>query len=159
TTAGVMTDVVAIGGPGDEDVARASLDANGDLVIGGTFSSPTVAIRGGPPLATAGGKDIFVAALSTSLEHSWSVRFGGAGDDHLRALALGRSDVVAITGEFASSIAFGDRTWHADGAADGAPGEIDFFVATLGEKGVPTWSLAAGGPSPDRGLGVAIDAS
>lgn len=159
TRAGAMIDVVGIGGPGDEDVARARLDAGGNLIIGGTFSSPTLAIRGGPPLFSAGGRDLFVAALTPSLEHAWSVRYGGDGDDFLRDLALGPSDMVAITGEFPSSINFGTQTWTASGAADGAPAAIDFFVATLGGQGVPTWSFAGGGPLPDRGLGVAVDTS
>jgi hypothetical protein len=158
TAAGAMLDVVAFGGPGDEDVARARLDARGDIVVGGVFSSPVLSVLGGPALASAGGKDAFVAALSPSLRHVWSVRFGGDADDYLRDLATAPSGNVAITGEFRDSVTFGQKTWFAARPADAATSDIDFFVATLDDHGIPLWSYAAGGEGADRGLGVAVDA-
>jgi hypothetical protein len=157
TAAGAMSSVVAFGGAGDEDVARARLDAQGNIVVGGVFSSQTLSVLGGEPLASAGGRDAFVAALSPSLEHLWSVRFGGDADDYLRDLATSASGKIAITGEFRDSITFGTKTWFAARASDAATSDIDFFVATLGDRGLPSWSYAAGGEGADRGLGVAVD--
>jgi hypothetical protein len=156
TTAGVMTSAIAFGGTGDEDVSRARLDSNGNVVLGGVFSSPSLSILGGPPLTSAGGKDAFVATLSPALEHRWSVSFGGDGDDYLRDLATGPAGLIAITGEFRDTITFGKKRWTA-ARGDAATSDVDFFVATLGERGAITWSNAGGGPSTDRGLGVAID--
>jgi hypothetical protein len=158
TPSGTMTSVVAFGGTGDEDLAGAKLDDSGDVIIGGTFSSPSLSIFGGPALLSAGGRDLFVASLSRTLGHYWSVRFGGPLDDYLRDFVLAPNGEIALTGEFRDSITFGPDTWKAARAADASTSEIDFLVATLGTLGVPTWSFAAGGPLPDRGLGIAVDA-
>jgi hypothetical protein len=159
TAAGAMSSVVAFGGTGDEDVARARLDAHGDIIVGGVFASPMLSVLGGEPLASAGGRDAFVAALSPSLAHLWSVRFGGDADDYLRDLATSPSGKIAVTGEFRDSVTFGASTWVAARAADAATSDIDFFVALLGDRGVPLWSHTAGGDGADRGLNVAIDAT
>jgi len=73
-------------------------------------------------------------------------------------LALGHLGEIAIAGEFRNTIRFGTETHTASGADAGAT-EIDVFLAKLADNGDPTWSISAGGPAPDRGLGVAIDAS
>ncbi|HEX4339286.1 MAG TPA: hypothetical protein VH062_25435 [Polyangiaceae bacterium] len=158
STAGVMTSAVAFGGTGDEDVSRARLDSSGNVVVGGVFSSPTLSVLGGPALKSKGGRDGFVAVLSPSLAHTWSVSFGGDGDDYLRDLATGPSGTIAITGEYRDSIQL-DKLYHAAKDGDAATTDIDFFVATLGSDGNVTWSATAGGPSADRGLGVAMDES
>jgi hypothetical protein len=154
---GTMTSVIAFGGPGDEDVSAAKLDAHGNLVLAGVFSSPSVSVFGTGALQTAGGRDLFVAALSPSLAPLWSVRFGGDADDYLRDLAVNAAGTIAITGEFRNSIDLGGRTWIAARDTDAGTSDIDFFVATLGDAGIPTWSSAAGGALADRGLGVALD--
>jgi hypothetical protein len=118
-----------------------------------------LSVLGGAPLASAGGRDAFVAALSPSLAHLWSVRFGGDADDYLRDLATSPSGKIAVTGEFRDSVTFGASTWVAARAADAATSDIDFFVALLGDRGVPLWSHTAGGDGADRGLNVAIDAA
>jgi hypothetical protein len=158
TAEGAMSSVVAFGGAGDEDVARARLDARGDIIVGGVFTSRMLSVLGGEPLASAGGKDCFVAALSPSLAHLWSVRFGGDADDYLRDLATSPSGKIAVTGEFRDSVTFGATTWAAARTEDAATSDIDFFVATLGDRGAPLWSHTAGGTGADRGLNVAIDA-
>ncbi len=66
-----MTSAVAFGGRGDDDVSRARLDSNGNVVVGGVFSSPTLSVLGGPALKSKGGRDGFVALLSPSLAHTW----------------------------------------------------------------------------------------
>ncbi len=157
TQAGVLTSVVAFGGANDEQVEGAQLDSSGRLVLVGNFSSPSLAILGGGALHSAGGEDIFVARLSSTLEEEWSVSFGGDADDAVRDFSIGPNETLAITGEFRDHLQLGDRGWDAAASADAGPSQIDFFVATLDENGQPLWSYAAGGPGQERGLGVAAD--
>jgi hypothetical protein len=157
SVAGTMSSVVAFGGPGDETVQGARVDSNGSIVVAGDFSSPSLSVFGGAPLANAGGSDAFVARLRGDLSHIWSTRFGGDGDDHVRDLALGPSGEIAVTGEFQNSIEFAPRTHLAVRGSDAGPSAIDIFLAKLSQDGVPVWSLSAGGAAMDRGLGVAMD--
>ena len=157
---GDMSSVVTFGGTGDEVIAQAHLDGAGNVVLAGSFDSPTLSVLGGKALSSAGGDDFFVAKLSPNLAHIWSERFGGDADDLVRDLAVTSSGALAITGEFRNRLTIGDRTFDASRAADaGAVSAIDLFVAELDADGNPTWSFATGGPAPDRGLGVALDAS
>jgi hypothetical protein len=160
STSGVMSRVVAFGGSGDEVIAQAHLDGAGNVVLAGSFDSPTLSVLGGKALSSAGGDDFFVAKLSPSLAHVWSTRFGGDADDLVRDLAVMPDGSLAITGEFRNRLTIGDRTFDASRAADAGPASaIDIFVAELDANGNPLWSFATGGPAPDRGLGVALDAS
>jgi hypothetical protein len=159
STSGVMTSAIAFGGSGDEGLEQARLDSAGNVVLAGTFNSPTLSVLGGPSLQTAGAADVFIARLSPSLQHQWSVRFGGGADDFVRDLAVGPGNMLAITGEFRNRMAIGKDTWNAARATDAGTSNIDLFVATLDAGGTPTWSFAAGGPAPDRGLGIAVDPS
>jgi hypothetical protein len=152
-----MSSVVAFGGPGDEAVQGARLDSDGTVVVAGDFTSPSLSVLGGAPLANAGGSDAFVARLRGDLSHVWSTRFGGDADDHVRDLALGPRGEIAITGEFQNSIEFVPRVHLAARGPDAGPSAIDVFLAKLSQDGVPIWSMSAGGAAMDRGLGVAMD--
>jgi hypothetical protein len=159
STAGELTSVETFGGPGDEDVATARIDASKNLVIAGQFTSPTLSVFGAPALRNAGGRDAFVVKLTPALASIWAVSFGGDADDFVRDAAVGPGGVVAITGEFRDRIAIGADTWDAARAADAGagPSDIDVFVAKLDANGRPLWSFATGGPAPDRGLNIAVD--
>jgi hypothetical protein len=159
SASGTMSSVVGFGGSGDEAVEGARLDSDGSFVLAGDFGSPNLSVLGGKSLVNVGGNDVFVARLGVDLSHSWSVSFGGDGDDHIRDLALGPRGEIAITGEFQNSIEFAPRSHVAARGPDSGPSAIDMFLAMLSKDGVPTCSLSAGGGAMDRGLGVAIDAS
>jgi len=153
---GKMTDATSFGGTGDEQLAGAVIDSNGNVVIAGSFSSPTLPIFGGDSLLNAGGNDIFVACLGSDLGFRWSKRFGGEADDLARDLAVGPGGVIGVGGEFRNHIVFDDRM-HDASRADAGVSEIDAFVVKLSEEGTVLWSFAAGGPAPDRTLSVAFD--
>lgn len=157
STGGTMSNVVSFGGPDDEIVQGARLDSDGSIVIAGDFTSPSLSVLGGRPLANAGASDMFMARLRGDLSEAWSTSFGGDGDDHVRDLALGPDGEIAITGEFQNSIVFMPRTHRAARGSDAGPSAIDMFLAKLSKDGVPVWSLSAGGAAMDRGLGVAMD--
>jgi hypothetical protein len=155
---GKMTSATSFGGPGDEQVARAEIDQHGNVVIAGSYSSPTLSILGGDSLLNAGATDIFVTCLSPALAHQWSKSFGGDADDLARDLTIGPSGIIGVGGEFRDRITFGDKMYDAK-RSDAGVSEIDAFVLKLTEEGDVIWSYAIGGPAPDRTLGVASDPS
>lgn len=155
---GKMTSATSFGGTGDEQIARAVLDADGNVVVAGSFTSPTLSVLGGDSLLDAGGNDIFVACLGSDLGFRWSKRFGGDADDLARDVAVGPRGEIAVGGEFRNRITFEDRTYEA-ARADADVSEIDAFVVKLSQEGLVLWSRAVGGPAPDRTLAVALDSA
>jgi hypothetical protein len=153
---GKMTSATSFGGTGDEQIARAQIDQNGNVVIAGSFSSPTLSVLGGDSLPNAGATDVFVACLSPALAHQWSKSFGGDADDLARDLTIGPAGVIGLGGEFRDRIELGDKTYDAK-RADAGVSEIDAFVLKLSGAGDVLWSYVIGGPAPDRTLGVASD--
>jgi hypothetical protein len=159
SSSGVMSRVVSFGGPGDEIIEEARGDSDGSIVIAGDFTSTSLSIFGGRNLSNHGGYDFFVGRLDPDLSEHWSESFGGSGDDRVRDMALGPGGEIAIAGEYRDTIGFGSDLHVATPPGDGGPAEIDIFLAKLSNDGAPEWSVSAGGPDQDRGLGVAVDAS
>jgi hypothetical protein len=82
---GSLAWVTTAGTPGDDDIRNAAVD--GDLVlVAGNFEG-TLAL-GDDVLVSAGSSDFFVAALGRADGAvRWARRFGGAGDDRVRAMS------------------------------------------------------------------------
>jgi hypothetical protein len=120
------------------DIAGLALDANGQLVIGGTTSNPGLA-AGSVTSGAAGGSDAFVARVAASLAVSASDRlayYGGSGDD--KATAFGFADGEA---------------WIAGTAGTDLPGQApvgkqDGFLANIDvDTGAVAWSRRFTGPA------------
>jgi outer membrane protein assembly factor BamB len=76
----------------------------GDVMIAGSFDGTTS--FGGGPLASAGGRDVFVARLDAAGHHVTSKRFGDAETQSVSA-AAGSPKAFALVGHFAGTIDFG----------------------------------------------------
>lgn len=122
---------------------------DGAAVITGAFAG-TMDLGGGP-LVTAGSDDIFLAWLSPKGEHVWSRRFGGAGHDLGKGIALDPSDTIAVAGLSTGTVDFGGGPQAGGGAYDG-------FVAFYASDGEPQGAhvLGAAGAMTEA-LDVAAD--
>lgn len=139
---------------GDGDGQRAhsvAVDASGDVVITGPFWG-TVDFGGGP-LASAGSDDIFVAKLASDGAYLWSKRFGDAGDQEGKAVAVDAFGDVIVTGDFFGTIDFGG------GALTNAGPDKDIFVAKLGPDGSHQWSKRFGDAGDQNVKDIAVDPS
>ena len=47
-----MASAVSFGGTGDEQIAQTHLDSGGNVVIAGSFDSPTLSVLGGKAMPT-----------------------------------------------------------------------------------------------------------
>lgn len=127
------------GGPGLDAPVGLVADADGSVVLAGSFAG-TVGF-GGAALASAGGADVVLARYTGSTgAHRWSKRFGGPGDDQPSGLALAPNGDLVLVGQFAGTIDFGAGVL----ANAGAP---DIFAARLGTDAAPVWSRRWGTPS------------
>ena len=120
------------------------------VVVAGSFVG-SLRVAGAEPVESRGGRDGFVARLSTAGAPVGVRTVGGVGDDGIGSVALG-DDRSALVGVFQ-----GAADLDGDGMADAtARGTTDLFLAvydalftTSALSGPPRMALRAGPPSPN----------
>ena len=127
-----------------------AVDAVGNLLLAGSAAGSVD--FGGGALTSAGGTDIFVAKLTSGGVHLWSKRYGAAGNQDARDIAVDPSGAVLVAGDFTTSVDFGGGVLTSAGATDG-------FVAKLDSFGVHVWSKKQGDIVAQSVTGVAADGS
>lgn len=140
----------SFGGPDFQTVGGVAFDPSGNVILAGFFEGSVN--FGGGLLTSAGSQDIFIAKFDPNGTHVWSKRFGDAGFQETRDVAVDPAGNVVITGSFAGSINFGGRSLQ-------GAGEDDVLVAKLDPNGGHLWSNSFGGAEMQTGQGVAADAS
>lgn len=153
------------GGQGNNQVRGLAVDAAGDAVVTGYFSSRTTSFGGitltnaSPPTASPS-SDVFVAKLSgSSRAWQWAVSAGGGtninGDDQGTAVAVDVFGNVYVAGTFDSSVAFFGPSLQ---VANPYPGFDNVFLGKLTPGGV--WAWAKGQQYMGSGAsGLSIDAN
>ena len=132
---------------GDQAVNGVVVGTGNAIYITGTFTGALA--MGGGPVASAGGRDVFVAKLDAQGNVLWANPYGDAQDQFGWAIARDGSDNVYVAGSFSGQIAIG-------GPPLAAAGE-DAFVASLTPSGMARWGTAVTGSGAGRGFGVAVD--
>jgi len=125
-------------------------DPSGNVILAGSFEGSVN--LGGGTLMSAGLDDIFVAKFDPSGTHVWSKRFGDAGGQGARDVAVDPAGNVLVTGGFDSTVNFG-------GGVLTSAGEADILVAKLDPTGRHLWSKSFGDAERQAGCGVAADAA
>ncbi len=126
-------------------------DRDGNFVVAGHFQG-TADFGGGPLSSALGSSDVFLAKYSAAGAHLWSKRFGAAGAEMVKSMALDANGNIVVTGS-------------CNGTADLGTGPVasagsnDIFVAKYSPAGAPLWSKIIGGTLDDGGYGVAVNAA
>jgi hypothetical protein len=138
-------------------VQGTSVYVTGYFTSGTGTATPTLA---GTTLAGAGGMDMFLAEYSdqgNSFTNVGAISAGGTGADAGRAVAMGSSGALYVTGYFTS----GFNTRVAGVALPGV-GNTDMFVAKYTDQGsvfANGWATSGGSNGADYGNGVAVSGS
>ena len=116
-------------------------NSDGSAVITGEFGSTVVF---GPVTlqSTVGGRDIFVAKISSTGTWLWAIKVGGEGPETAGQLSLAEDGSAIITGAFQESVAFNSTTLTSSGRSDA-------FVAKISSTGTWLWATKAGGVMDD----------
>lgn len=125
------------------------LDASGNVLIGGYFTSSSL-VFGSSTLATAGGNDGFVAKLSATGTGIWGARVGGTGSDIILDVSASptAAGYIAACGYFTSgTLAIGTNTFTNGGNEDG-------FCANFTPAGSPIWASQQAGAGYERAVSV-----
>jgi hypothetical protein len=138
-----------LGGADLDNANAVAVDRAGDILVSGSFYG--TADLGTGSLVSLGSSDGFVAKYSgTDGTCRWARRFGGAGGDQGRAVAIDpESGNVFVTGGFAGVVDFGGG-----GLDSGLGGGI--FLVGLTASGGYLWGQVTGGLG-DIGNGLAVD--
>jgi hypothetical protein len=138
---------------GDKDPDRAErvvVDAQGDVLLTGTFTS-TIDFGGGM-LTTAGLRDAFVVELDGATgEHVFSLQIGGPGDDYGFGIDLDGDGNIVIGGRFQDTIEIGQQL--------SSNGGTDIYLAKLDAFGVAQWSDSYGGNGDDELHDLSVQAN
>ncbi len=88
--------------------------------------------------------------LNAQSQSYWAKFQGGANVDETLGVTSDASGNVYMTGYFSTSA-------EVNGQMISVNGLTDMFLSKVDESGNTEWSVSAGGPQSDRGLGVAVD--
>lgn len=141
------------GGGGTNDISYSvATDASGNVIITGSFDSPTMTIGTFTLINSGiGFKDVFVAKYDSSGTLQWAKRFGGASDDEGKSISTDAAGNVYVTGNFSStSLTFAASTLSCIGYPE-------VFVVKYNSAGSEIWARNGVGNQPDYANGITTD--
>lgn len=106
---GTLIWVVNIGGSGEEIGRAISIDAAGNILVTGNFTTGTVDFNPGPAvnnLTCAGNSDVFILKLSPAGNFIWAKSIGGSYDDMGYSICSDANSNVFIGGDFNGTVDF-----------------------------------------------------
>jgi hypothetical protein len=127
-------------------------DAAGNVFLLGYIIGSVDFGGGALTSTTAGESDVLLAKFSPNGAHLWSKRFGGAGNQYARSVAVDSQGNAVITGYIFGTIDFGGGVLTSAGATD-------VYVAKFAPNGAHLWSKHYGNVSGQESFGVAVDAA
>ena len=140
------------GGTGSEYSRGVATDGSGNVLVTGSFTSPTITF-GTTTLNNAGSTNIFIVKYDASGTVLWAKSAGGTDNDFGFGVATDGSGNVLVTGWFRSpTITFGTTTLTNAGLGN-------MFIVKYDASGTVLWAKSAGGTDNDYGRGVATDGS
>ncbi|MEQ1904804.1 MAG: calcium-binding protein [Pirellulaceae bacterium] len=153
--AGAVVWVRGIGGTGEDFGRGITLEANGNLLVAGSFTG-TVDFdpgAGTTNLVSLGLTDGFVLRLDDDGNFLTAVRLGGALSDGIEAIAVDPANAeIAITGSFQGTVNPGNGIPNVTSI-----GASDAFVSILSSGALASQTFSAfGGTQSDEGRGIVI---
>jgi len=144
--------VVQAGGARDErDSGRGiALDKEGNVYVTGCFQGTTA--FGDLSLTAIGGRDIFVAKLTSSGSWASVAQAGGSSEDLGYGIVIDDEGNAYVTGEFSGTATFGGQT-----LSTGSSYNSDIFIAKLNAGGGWAWAVQAGGSGSEQGRRITLD--
>lgn len=163
STVGYWEAAQHIGGAGQIQSLAVAVASDDTVVVAGYFAG-TAYFPTGPgddsiALTSAGGQDLFVAALSADDSYfAWAQRAGGTFTDQARSVAVTSDDTILVTGYLGPSTSYFPKGPNADDSIAVAPrGNGDIFIAAMNaNNSYFSWAQRAGGTDLDEANAVAL---
>ncbi len=143
------------GAAGNDIGLGIGVDGTGKVYITGSTTGP---IPGEATIGGLGGTDAFVAAFSAAgTALVYADRFGGAGEENGKGIAVNAAGSAYVTGFTNSASPDFVTTAGAAQTVIGGGGATDAFVTKFSAAGAQVYSTFLGGTGIDRGNAIAID--
>ena len=150
-----------IGGTSTDLVEKMDIDAQGNLVLTGSFYGttdfdPGIDVYNLTCFGTSANSDVFVCKLSSDGDFIWAKQIGGTGYDFGNDITFDSSDNLFITGQFNDLCDFdtGLNTFNVS-----AIGGSDVFILKLNSSGDFLWVKQIGSSMNDSGKTINVDNS
>ena len=140
-----------LGGIDNDNGNGIALDSDGGVYVTGSFRN-TMSFDGTSNSLIANGSDVFVARYNTEGAFQWARRAGSVGTDIGHNITIDINNNIYIVGEYNGFLSF-DGT----GTTLSGYGSSDVFFMKYNKNGDFILANRAGGSSPDRGYGIAVD--
>lgn len=125
-----------------------AVDPAGAIYVGGGMAGSVD--FDGTLLTSAGLDDAFLARFDATGQAVWAKNYGDAAKQFVRHIAITKTNLIIIAGEFAGVIQF-------DASSHMSLGLSDIFLARFDTSGFLSGSRAYGGQSSDTVRGMALD--
>jgi hypothetical protein len=147
-----------LGGTGDDQANAISIDASGNLLVTGTFTSTADfdPNAGTFNLTAVANRDIFICKLDASGSFLWAKQIGGSAEDEANSIAVDAAGNVFTTGSFQSSVDFNPG---AGTQVLGSSGGDDIFISSLDASGNHRFARKMGGSGNEYGNAIKVDGS
>jgi hypothetical protein len=157
----------SFGSTGDDAAYGLAVAANGTLYATGVVAN-SVDFDPGPASATPainGGSDAYLVQFDANGQYLNSLRFGGAGDDEGRALAVDSTGALYVTGKFSINpnnlgsdigVNFNPGSTSTSANTVFTAGSADLFVAKYDANLGFGWVSRFGGAGQDYGAAIAL---
>lgn len=145
-----------IGGPQHDEVYTVATDAEGNVYVGGSFSSATLTFDDITLTNTdSSTNDMFIVKFDSNGSAIWAINAAGAGYDYIRTLAIDATGNVYAAGTFTSP-AF---SLSEDITLNNTHPTIthDVFIAKYNSEGVALWAKSAGADMYNDSRRILID--
>ncbi|MDF1675178.1 MAG: T9SS type A sorting domain-containing protein [Vicingaceae bacterium] len=149
---------VSYGGTSTDYGASVAVDNSGNLVVGGTFFSPTVDVDPGPGTQnlTISGTDGYISKFDQNGNFQWVFHVNGVNSDACLMIKLDPLGNIYATGYFSGTVDFDPGPGIFNMTANGTG---DAFIIKLGMNGNLIWAKQVGAIGTTVGNGIAIDNS
>jgi hypothetical protein len=145
---------ISFGGEGDEILLTTAEDSDGNVYLGGYFSSASVQV-GDLTLVNTLNKeqyDLMIIKLDSSGQPIWARVLGGTGFDYVHSMACDSDNNIYFLGALSGAgMKFGDELVA-------TKGERDILVGSYTSNGDPRWIRSFGGNKHDAGHAMTVSA-
>lgn len=148
----------SIGSTGTDAASQILTDANGNILLTGTFSG-TVDFNPGAgvnSLTASGTSDIFLAKYDANGNYLWAEQLGGSNTEDVRDIAVDLSGNIFLTGTFYTTADFDPGSGTANLVS---AGNNDIYFAKYDAAGNYLWAKQMGSTSYDIGSSLQADAN
>jgi hypothetical protein len=141
------------GGTKDDKSSSISIDAIGNVVITGEFSSSSITFETTTLSNTNTYRDIFIAKYDPNGSLLWAISTGGIKDDYSSGITTDANGNFYVCGSFESmSITFGTTILT-------NVGDMDMYVVKYDPNGNALWAKPCGGSDWDYCRSISVDAN